>query len=197
MKNPGENNDEHVSNKQGKPGKPASGKAASLQAKNTLNSSKNLVAPGETCEGLKLQNQSDVPGISSKKKTADTKPVVGPSVSLKASNDDVPASVTEAKDADKHKKGVFQSKNISDKYKDASRLLDASHQKYYEKGAHVHSKPQPGRPSSNIDDLENTSRPKEKNGMRELPDLNLSAGKSAMQTSVSFHFFCFSVVFLF
>ncbi|KAL4301173.1 ubinuclein-1 isoform X2 [Arachis ipaensis] len=187
LKNPSEKDNDRVSNKQAKLSKPALEKKASVQAKSTLNSSQNLVAPGESHEGLKFQNQSDVTGINSKKKSADTKPVMDSSVSLKASNDDVHASVAEAKDADKQKKGVSQSKNISDKYKDAGGLLDPSHQKSHEKGAHVHSKAQPGRPSSTIGDLENTTRPKERNGMRELPDLNLSIGKSAMQATKSEH----------
>ena len=117
---------------------------------------------------------------------------MNPSVSLKTSSDDVPA-VTDAKDADKQKIGAFQSKNISDKYKDDSGSFDASHHKYNEKSAYAHSKSQAGRPLSNIDDLENINRTKEKNGMRELPDLNLSEGKSATQATVSFYFFCFFV----
>ncbi|RDY00223.1 hypothetical protein CR513_16628, partial [Mucuna pruriens] len=181
-KNAGENNDDQGSNKNVKVGRPASGKTASQQAKNTLNSSENLVAPGEHYEDLKLPNQSDVSGIISKKKTGDTKSILDPSVSLKTSSDDVPA-VTDAKDVDKQKVGAFQSKNISDKYKDASGSFDASHQKYNEKSANAHSKSQPGsgRPPINIDDLENINRTKEKNGMRQLPDLNLSEGKSAIQ----------------
>ncbi|KAL1344441.1 hypothetical protein AAHE18_08G046400 [Arachis hypogaea] len=138
LKNPSEKDNDRVSNKQAKLSKPALEKKASVQAKSTLNSTQNLVAP-------------------------------------------------EAKDADKQKKGVSQSKNISDKYKDAGGLLDPSHQKSHEKGAHVHSKAQPGRPSSTIGDLENTTRLKERNGMRELPDLNLSIGKSATQVTKSEH----------
>ncbi|XP_061362959.1 ubinuclein-1-like isoform X2 [Gastrolobium bilobum] len=185
LKNPGENNDDHRSNKHIKVGKSASGKTASIQAKNIFNPSPNLVAPGEHNEELKLQNQSDLSGISSKKKTANAKPILDPSVSLKASSDDILASVTEVKNADKQKIGAFQPKNISDKYKDASGLFDASHQKYLEKSACAPSKSQPGRPSSTIDDLESISRSKEKNGICELPDLNLSEGKSAMQATKS------------
>ena len=187
LKNAGENNDGHGSNKNVKVGRPASAKTASLQAKNMLNLSENLVAPGDHIEDLKLPNQSDVSGIISKKKTADTKPILNPSVSLKTSSDDAPA-VTDAKDVDKQKIGAFQSKNISDKYIDGSGSFDASHHKYNEKSAYAHSKSQPGRPSSNIDDINWT---KEKNGMRELPDLNLSEGKSATQATVSFYSFAF------
>lgn len=108
-------------------------------------------------------------------------------VSLKTSSDDVPAAMSEAKDADK-KIGTFQSKNTSESF-------DVSHQKYHEKGAYVQSKSQPGRPSKSIDNLENSGRLKEKNGMRQLPDLNLSVGKSATKAAVSFYFFCFLCFF--
>ncbi|KAK7351093.1 hypothetical protein VNO77_10273 [Canavalia gladiata] len=185
LKNPGENNDDHGSTKNAKVGKPASGKTTSLQAKNMVNSSENLVASREYYEDLKLQNQTDVSAIVSKRKTADINPILDPSVSLKTSSDDFPASAMEAKDADKQKTGAFQSKNISDKYKDASGSFDASYQRCNEKSAYAHSKSQPGRPPININDLENISRSKEKNGMRELPDLNLAEGKSATQATKS------------
>ncbi|CAL0319431.1 unnamed protein product [Lupinus luteus] len=181
-KNADENNDDQGSSKQVKVSRPASGKTDSLKGKNTSNSTQNLVPPGEHYKDLKVQNQFDVLGISSKKKTVDTKTTLDPSVSLKAPKNDVPAAVKGAKDADKQKTGV---KKISDKYKDSSGLLVASHQKYHEKGALAHSKSQPGRSSSNIDDLKNTSNSKEKKVMRELPDLNLSEGKSSMQATKS------------
>ncbi|XP_027330661.1 ubinuclein-1-like isoform X2 [Abrus precatorius] len=179
LKNPVENVDGYVSNKHVKLSKTASGKAASLSAKNMSNSSDNLAVPGELYEDLKIQNQLDVSGISSKKKSADNRPILDPSVCSKVSNDDAPAA--EAKDADKKKTGVFQSKNTNDNYKDASGLLDTSHQKYHEKSACAHSKSQPGRTPSGVDNLENIGQPKDKNGIRELPDLNMSEGKSAMQ----------------
>lgn len=178
LKNPGQNNDDHGSNKHVKAGKAASGKTASIQAKNMCNSSQNLVIPDEHYEDLKPQNQLDIYGISSKKKIADIKPIPVSSVSLKTSSYDVPTAMPEAKDADKKKIGPFQSKSTSGSF-------DASHQKYHEKGAYVQSKSQPGRPSRSIDDLENISRSKEKNGMRELPDLNVALGKIS---TVSFYF---------
>lgn len=184
LKNPGENVDGHVSNKHVKVGKTAAGKTASLPLKNTFNSSQNLAVPGEHYEDLKFQNPLDVSGISSKRKTADARPISDPSACLKVSNDDVP-SLAEAKDADKQKIGVLQSKNTTDKYKNASGVLDTSHHKYQEKSAHAHSNSQTGRTASSIDDLENKGRSKDKNGTRQLPDLNLSEGKSAMQAPVS------------
>ncbi|XP_019438591.1 PREDICTED: ubinuclein-1-like isoform X3 [Lupinus angustifolius] len=185
LKNPDENNDDQGSNKHVKGSRRASGKTASLKGKNTSYSSQNLVAPGEYYKDLKVQNKSDVPGngISSKKKTADTKSTLDLSVSLKALKDDVLGSVKEAKDGDKQKTGIIQSKKISDKYKDASGFLGASHQKYHEQGAHAHPNSQPGRSSSNINDSKNTIHSKEKKVMRELPDLNLSEEKSTMQVT--------------
>ncbi|KAK7320971.1 hypothetical protein VNO77_30981 [Canavalia gladiata] len=179
-KNPGENIDGHVSNKLAKVGKTVAGKTASLPVKNMSKSSPNLAVPGENYEDLKLRSQLDVSGISSKKKSADTRSMLDPSVCSKVPNDDAPAA--EVKDTDKQKTGIPQSKITSDKYKDASGLLDTSHQKYHEKSACAHLKSQPGRTPSNVDNLENTGRTKDKNGIRELPDLNLLEGKSAMQT---------------
>ncbi|CAJ2674514.1 unnamed protein product [Trifolium pratense] len=184
LKNPGENVDGHVSNKHAKVGKTAAGKTASLPAKNTFNSLQNLAVPGED---LKPQNQSEISGITLKKKTTDSRPISNPSVCLKESNNDVPSvviclnvpSVAEVKAADNQTTGVLQSKNRVDKYNDASGVLDTSHQKYQEKG--VSSKSQPGRTPSSVDGLENTGGSKDKNAINELPELNLSGGKSVMQ----------------
>jgi ubinuclein len=178
VKNPGENDNDHGSNKHVKVGKAAYGKTTSTQAKNVCNSSQNFVVPDGHYEALKPQNQLDIYGISSKKKIADTKPI---SVSSKPS-DDVPVAMSEEKDADK-KIGAFQSKNTSGSF-------DVSHQKYNEKGAYAQSKSQPGRPSTSIDGLENPSRSKEKNGKRQLPDLNVAVGKFSTKATVSFYFFC-------
>lgn len=191
-KNSGENVDGHVSNKHAKVGKTAAGKTASLPVNNKSNSSKKLAVPGEHHEDLKSQNQLEISGINLKKKTADIRPISDSFLCLKVSNNDVP-SVVETKDADKQKTGVLQSKNTKDKYKDASAVLDTSQQKFQEKSVYVHSKSQSGRNPSSVDDLKNTGRSKDKNGTHELPDLNLSEGKSVMQTPVSLPhllFFC-------
>lgn len=197
-KNPGENVDGHVPNKRVKVGKTAAGKTASLPVKNTVDSSQNLAVLGEHDEDLKSQNQFEISGITLKKKTADTRPISDPSLCLKASNNDVPSvvvclkasdndvpSVVEAKDADKQKTGVLQSKTRVDKNKDASGVHDTADQKYQEKSVYAHSKPQPGRTPSRADCLENTGGSTDKNGIDELPDLNLSEGKSVMQAPKS------------
>ncbi|XP_020211234.1 ubinuclein-1 isoform X2 [Cajanus cajan] len=182
-KNPGENIDGHVSNKHVKVGKTTAGKASSLHVKNTISSSNNLGVPSDHCEDMKFRNQLDVSGISLKKKTSDSRQMSDPPVCSKVSTDDAP---TAAEEADKQKTGSLQSKNMSDKYKDATGFLDTSHQKYHEKSASAHSKPQPGKTSSSVDNLENTGRSKDKIAIRVLPDLNLSVmAKPAIQAPKS------------
>jgi len=172
-------------------GKTAAGKTASLPVKNTISSSHNLGVPGEHYEDMTFQNQLDVSGISLKRKTADTRPMLDPPVCSKVSTN-APAA---AEDAEKQKTRVLQSKNTSDKYKDASGLLDTSRQKYHEKSASAKSKSQPGKISISVDNLEKAGRSKDKNDIHELPDLNLYVGKSAIQAPVSLRS-CFSVVFI-
>ncbi|KAK4273980.1 hypothetical protein QN277_017277 [Acacia crassicarpa] len=181
LKNPGDSYEGQGPNKHGKLRKAATGKAALLPMKNMFSSSQNLAVPSENYDESKFQNQLDVPGISLKKKIADTKPVLDSSVSLRVSNDDGPNSVTEAKNVDKQNAGTLQIKNMSNKHNDASTSSDASKRKFREKSTGAHSKSQPGRPPCNTDDLEGTGRSKEKNRMCELPDLNFSEGKSVMQ----------------
>ncbi|QCD99866.1 hypothetical protein DEO72_LG7g1153 [Vigna unguiculata] len=182
-KNPGENIDGHVSNKLVKVRKTAVGKTASLPVKNMLSSSHNSAVPGEHYEDMKFQKQMDVSGISLKRKTADATPISDPPVCLKVSNNDPPA----AEGPDKQKTGNSQYKNTGDKLKDASGLVDISHHKYHEKNLSAHSKSQPGKSSSSVDNLENTCQSKDKNFIRELPDLNLAAGKIAVHAPKSEH----------
>ncbi|KOM48504.1 hypothetical protein LR48_Vigan07g220800 [Vigna angularis] len=174
-KNPEENIDGHVSNKLVKVGKSAVVKTASLPVKNMLSSSNNVGVPSEH-EDLKFQKQMDVSGISLKKKTADATPISDPPVCSKVSNNDP----LDAEGADKQKTEVSQSKNTGDKFKDAGGLVDTSHHKYHEKNLSAHSKSQPGKSSSSLDNVENNGRSKDKNCIRELPDLNLSVGKIAI-----------------
>ncbi|XP_054788282.1 ubinuclein-1-like isoform X3 [Prosopis cineraria] len=185
LKNTAESYEGQGSNKHVKLGKAATGKPASLPMENTSNSSQNLVVPNENYKESKFQNRLDVLGISSKKRTVDTKPVLDSSVSSKVSYDDGPISVSEAKNVDKQNAGVLQLKNTSNKHNDASTSSDASQRKYHEKSSGAHSKSQTGKPSSNTDDLEGNGRSKEKNRTCELPDLNFSEGKPAMQKAKS------------
>ncbi|XP_021284564.1 uncharacterized protein LOC110416798 isoform X2 [Herrania umbratica] len=97
-------------------------------------------------------------------------------------------SVSDMKDTEKSKMGVLQSKNVvSNKLKDASGSSDVLHQKYHDKNAYLQSKSQHGKPIGNVDELELSVRPREKNGIRELQDTNFSDGKYAMHTAKSSH----------
>ncbi|KAK8305581.1 hypothetical protein V6Z11_D03G072400 [Gossypium hirsutum] len=97
-------------------------------------------------------------------------------------------SVSDVKDTEKSKMGFVQSKNVvSNKLKDATGSSDVLQQKYHDKNAYAQSKSQHGKRISNADELEQSFRPREKSGIRELPDANISDGKHAMQTAKSSH----------
>ncbi|XP_028757551.1 ubinuclein-1 isoform X2 [Neltuma alba] len=180
LKNAGESYDGQESNKHEKVGKTAAGKAASIPVKKTLNSTQNLPVSIEHYDDFKFQSQLV---SSSKKNMSDTKSVSDPAVSVNVSNDDTPPVVVEAKDIDKQNLGNLQCRNANDKYKDASGSFGAYQKKYHEKSSYAHSKSQPGRPTSGIDGVENRVQSKEKHGIFELPDLNLSEARTTMQAT--------------
>ncbi|KAK9271218.1 hypothetical protein L1049_026808 [Liquidambar formosana] len=168
----GVSDDGHVSNEHIKVGKMAAGKSAPLVVKNTSSPSQSLAVKTEHHEDGKFQNQMNASVMGSKKKYADTKTMLDSSLVLKVSNGDASVSLPEAKDIEKQNTGVLQSKNLSKKLKDASVSSDTSHQKYNDRNAHGQSKSQSGRQSNSVDEVELLGWPKEKNGMRELPDTN-------------------------
>lgn len=178
----GESDDGNLPNKQVKVGKTGSGKSAALAAKNVSVPSQAPAVMSEHGEEMKLQNQSSASVICSKKKTADTKTTLDPS-SLKVSNGSSSVALAEVKD-DRQKIGVLHSKNLGNKMKDASGLSDASHQRYHDKNAYAQLKSQSGRPSDNVNSLEVAARSREKNGVRELPETNVSESKCMVQTTV-------------
>ncbi|KAJ6774173.1 WOUND-RESPONSIVE FAMILY PROTEIN [Salix purpurea] len=98
---------------------------------------------------------------------------------MKVSNGVAYASVAETNNIEKSKR----------KPKDASGLSDSSNQKSHEKSAYVQPKLQTAKLVNNADDLESSVRSKEKNGVCELPDLNLniSDGKIYTQAAISIH----------
>ncbi|KAK0576370.1 hypothetical protein LWI29_016316 [Acer saccharum] len=176
----GESDDGHVSNKQVKVAKMASGKTAPYVGKNS--STQSLVMMSEHHGDVKLENQMNATGITSKKKSADTKLTLD-STSLKVLNGDTSLSLTVAKDAEKLKTGVFPSKSTSNKLKDA----DASHQKYRVQNVHTQSKSQSGKQLHNINELEPSVRPKEKNGFQELQENSVLESKNAVNTTKTSH----------
>ena len=178
----GESDDGNLPNKHVKVGKTVPGKSAALAAKNVSVPSQAAAVMSEHGEDMKLQNQPNASVICSKKKNADTKTTLDPS-SLKVSNGSSSVALAEVKD-DRQKIGVVPSKNLGNKMKDASGLSDASHQRYHDKNAYAQVKSQSGRPSDNVNPLEVAARPREKNGVRELPESNVSESKCMVQTTV-------------
>ncbi|KAL3572794.1 hypothetical protein D5086_026698 [Populus alba] len=178
LKAPNDSDDGHMSNKLVKLGKSAVEKMAPPPGKNSLNLSQNLTMISEQYESVKFQNQSNSPGISSKKKPAETKMKLDPSLSVKVLNGDAYASLEETTDNEKPKTGCVLPKNLTSKPKDASGFSESSNQKYHEKSAYVQPKSQSAKTLNHGDDLEPSVRLKEKNGVRELPDLNLNISDS-------------------
>lgn len=181
----GESDDANVPNKHVKVGKTVSGKSAALVAKNASVPSQAPAVTSEHGEDMKHQNQSNASVICSKKKSADTKTTLDPS-SLKVSNGSSSVALAEVKD-ERQKTGVLPSKNLGNKMKDASGFSDASHQRYHDKNAYTQLKSQSGRLSDNLSPLEVAARPREKNGVRELPETNVSESKCMMQTTKASH----------
>ncbi|XP_065881088.1 ubinuclein-1-like isoform X2 [Euphorbia lathyris] len=179
-KTPGENDDGHTSAKQVKTTKTVAGKAVLPLGKNTSNPSQSLGMTSEHHDDVKSQNLPNASGISSKRKSAEPKMNLDPSSSIKVSNGDASASLADANDIDKPKTGGLQSKNLANKSKDASGSVDASYQKYQDKSVHPQLKVQSSK-STTIDEVEPSVRSKEKNGVRELPDLNMPDTRVSMQ----------------
>ena len=201
LKAPNDSDDGHMSNKLAKLGKSAAEKMAPPPGKNSLNLSQNLTMISEQYENVKFQNQSNSPGISSKKKPAETKMKLDPSLSVKVLNGDAYASLEETTDNEKPKTGCLLPKNLTSKPKDASGFSESSNQKYHEKSAYVQPKSQSAKTVDHGDDLEPSVRLKEKNGVRELPDLNLNISDSKIYTQAavslhiffSYNFFCIEI----
>ncbi|KAJ6337361.1 hypothetical protein OIU76_007103 [Salix suchowensis] len=95
-------------------------------------------------------------------------------MTMKVLDGDASASLEETKDIEKPKTGCLTPKNLTSKPKDASGFSDSSNQKYLEKSAYVQPKSQSAKTVNHGDDLEPSVRSKEKNGVHELPDLNLN-----------------------
>ncbi|KAA8546449.1 hypothetical protein F0562_002812 [Nyssa sinensis] len=178
----GENHEGHVPNKHLKVGKKAAGRSAPLVGKSSSTPSHGMAVPSENHEDAKFQNQLNASVICSKKKSADSETMLDPSVSSKVSNGDASLSLLKEKDTDKQKTGVFPSKDQGNKLKDGTEFSDASHQRSHEKSSYTQFKPQSGRLLNDVNELEQTGLRKEKNSIRDRPDINASEGKYSTQT---------------
>ncbi|XVE95546.1 hypothetical protein REPUB_Repub02eG0107000 [Reevesia pubescens] len=186
-KPPCESDDGRVPKKLVKAAKMTAGRAELSLGENNSNSTQNLTTLNVQYGDVKVQNQLSVTGVSSKKKSSETRLALDSSSNMKVLNGDTSVTLADVKDIEKSKMGFLLSKNVvNNKLKDASGSSDVLHQKYHDKNAYVPSKSQHGKPISNVDELEQSVRPKEKNGIRELPD-NVSDGKHAIPTAKSSH----------
>ncbi|XP_071721895.1 ubinuclein-1-like [Rutidosis leptorrhynchoides] len=161
-KTDGEIDDARKKNKRAETGKVAT-------EKSLFDSFSNVGVRSENFEVLRPQNQLNS-GSSAKRKSTAVK-LLSPCSSLRISNGDASASLTEPKEIEKPKVGVLALK--SNKSKDGP--SDISHQKLHNKNA-AQSQIQPAKVTSNTDVI----RMRGKNGIRELPDLNVSDRKSSM-----------------
>uniref|UniRef100_A0A2P2MCY8 Ubinuclein-1-like isoform X5 n=1 Tax=Rhizophora mucronata TaxID=61149 RepID=A0A2P2MCY8_RHIMU len=93
----------------------------------------------------------------------------------------------ELQDTAKPKAGVLQSKSLTEKLKDASGLSDGSHQRYLDKTAHPQTKMQSAKSMCSVDEHDLSVHSKEKNGVCELPDLNIPEAKNPMQEAKTSH----------
>lgn len=162
----------------------AAPKVTSALAKNLSSSTHAVAITGEHFEDVKFQNQLNASGLGSKKKSSDSKTILDPTF-LKVSNGEASVPLAEVKDVDKHKTGALLSKDPSSKFKDVTVSSDGSHLKNHDKSAYAQARPQSGRPLSNVDELESSIRAREKNGIREPPDINAFEGKYSMPSKVS------------
>ncbi|KAL4271389.1 hypothetical protein GQ457_13G021710 [Hibiscus cannabinus] len=185
---PDESDDGHVSNKPVKAAKMMPGRAEPSPAKNNSKSPQNLTALDEQYRDVKAQNQSSVSGVPSKKKSSETRLALDSSSYLKDPNGGTSAPLADVNDIENAKMGFRQSKIVvGNNLKDATGSSDVLHQKYHDKSALTQSKPQHGKLSSSVDKLEQSVRTRENNGIRELPDINVSDGIHAIRTAKSSH----------
>ncbi|XP_057974999.1 ubinuclein-1-like isoform X2 [Malania oleifera] len=185
MKAHGEGDDAHIPNKHVKLTKKAAGRSADSAPSAGKHSStpQNVALVCEKCEDVKPQNQLNASVACVKKKPADTRTSEDPPPSSKAPNGDASTSMADSKDNEKQKTGIFlQPKNLGNKLKDSSGFSEDSHQKYQDRSAHAQAKYQSGRQLSCSNEQELAVRAKEKNGIRELPDLNIPEVKYPVQT---------------
>ncbi|XP_057490500.1 LOW QUALITY PROTEIN: ubinuclein-1-like [Actinidia eriantha] len=179
-KDHGEGDDGHVPNKHLKVGKKASGKSDLLVGKSTTVPSHVVALPSVHHIDMKFQNQMNSSVVGATNKSAETKTSVDPPPS-KVSNGDASLSLAVEKDVDKQKTGIVPSMCQGNKLKDGGEVSDVSVQRSHDKSSYVQSKSQAGKLSNNFDELDQAVQWREKDGIRERPDLNVTEGKYSTQ----------------
>ncbi|KAE9446522.1 hypothetical protein C3L33_21596, partial [Rhododendron williamsianum] len=137
-----------------------------------------VALPSVRPEEMKFQNQMNSSAVSAKKKYAETKTSLDPSRSSKVSEGDASLLRPEEKDIDKQKT-MAPSNFQGDKLKDGGDFSDAS---VPGKSSHAQSKTQFAKSSNDVDELDQAVQRREKDGIRERFDLNVSEGTHSTQT---------------
>lgn len=173
------------SNKQVKASKAHAASTEPLLERNSSIPRQNLSVISEHHSDVKSQEQPGFSGVPSRKRPTDTEMISDPSLYLKDLNGDASVPVSDAKVIEKAKTGVQQSKHIvTNKVKDAGGPSGVSRQKYIDKNAYADAKFQSRKLHNNVEHHEPLVAMREKNGIRELPDLNVEV-KYSMQTTKS------------
>ncbi|KAK3009971.1 hypothetical protein RJ639_012826 [Escallonia herrerae] len=170
--------DGHVPNKHVKVGKKAAGRPVA-SGKNSATQSPIMALPAVNSADVKYQNQINASEISTDKRSADTKLLLDPSPSRAANGD----AILEEKTIDKQKVGFAPPKNHGNELKDGSVSSDASNPKLNDKSSHAQCKPQSGGLLPSVEVLAQSAQRREKNGIRERSDCNVSEAKNSMQAA--------------
>ncbi|KAG5525118.1 hypothetical protein RHGRI_031708 [Rhododendron griersonianum] len=175
-----EGDDVAVPHKHAKVRKKETEKSVPLVGKTSTGPSHVVALPSVRPEEMKFQNQMNSSAVSAKKKYAETKTSLDPSRSSKVSEGDASLLRPEEKDIDKQKT-MAPSNFQGDKLKDGGDFSDAS---VPGKSSHAQSKTQFAKSSNDVDELDQAVQRREKDGIRERFDLNVSEGTHSTQTVI-------------
>ncbi|XP_058189744.1 ubinuclein-1-like isoform X2 [Rhododendron vialii] len=175
-----EGDDVAVPHKHAKVRKKETEKSVPLVGKTSTGPSHVVALPSVRPEEMKFQNQMNSSAVSAKKKYAETKTSLDPSRSSKVSEGDASLLRPEEKDIDKQKT-MAPSNFQGDKLKDGGDFADAS---VPGKSSHAQSKTQFAKSSNDVDELDQAVQRREKDGIRERFDLNVSEGTHSTQTVI-------------
>lgn len=153
-------------------------KPVPLVEKNTPGLSTVIALPNVHGEDVKLYNQENSLDIS-RKKYSDAK--AGEQCSLGVMSGGEMAS---GKEFDQQKLGTHLVNSHSNKIKEASEFSDASNQRSQEKSFYSKNKSQSGK-SLNHAGMDQSAQQKEKNGIRERPEISVADSKNSVQNVVS------------
>lgn len=179
----GEGDDVAVPHKNVKVRKKESEKSAPLVGKTSIGPSHIVALPSVRPEEMKFQNQMNSSAVPAKKKYAETKTSLDPTRSSKVSEGDPSLLRTEENDIDKQK-AMAPSTFQGDKLKDGGDFADASGERCHGKSSHAQSKTQFAKSSIDVDELDQAVQRREKDGIRERFDLNVSEGMHSMPTVI-------------